>query len=120
MTFRIAWDRITNQKRDCLNPCQTLILTVGAKNVALDESRDFGELYLYFSPRIKRSEEHYFYTFLSLMAEIGGYVGLFLGFSFWHLAEWSSAAIQVRIKQHEKELARRKKDIDKEEDGVKL
>ncbi len=32
------------------------------------------------------SEEHDFYTFLSLMAEIGGYTGLLLGVSLFHLA----------------------------------
>ena len=31
-TFQIAWNRVTNQLKDCAVPCDTLILSLGAKN----------------------------------------------------------------------------------------
>ena len=40
-----------------------------------------GELTLYFQHTIKVSKSHWSYTGLSLLAEVGGYVGLFLGVS---------------------------------------
>ena len=32
ITFWEAWNRVTNQMNDCPVPCDTLILTLGAKN----------------------------------------------------------------------------------------
>ena len=40
-----------------------------------------------FQPWVKRSKEMLSYTSLSLMAEIGGYVGIFLGYSLLNLAD---------------------------------
>ena len=31
-TFWIAWDRVTNQLKDCPVPCDTLLVSLGAKN----------------------------------------------------------------------------------------
>ena len=31
-TFWIAWNRVTNQLNDCPVPCETLLVTLGAKN----------------------------------------------------------------------------------------
>jgi hypothetical protein len=53
---------------------------------------------LYYAPRTMFSEELEFYTSLSLMAEIGGYVGLLLGVSLWHFASWISDIVEVKIK----------------------
>jgi hypothetical protein len=47
------------------------------------------------------SEEMELYTSLSLMAEIGGYVGLLLGVSLWHFATWISDSLEVKIKDLE-------------------
>jgi hypothetical protein len=44
------------------------------------------------------SEELELYTSLSLMAEIGGYVGLLLGVSLWHFASWISDNLEDKIK----------------------
>ena len=40
-----------------------------------------------FQPWVKKSKEMLSYTSLSLMAEIGGYVGIFLGYSLLNLAD---------------------------------
>ena len=34
-------------------------------------------MYLYFSPRVTKSEEHYLYPILKLVGQIGGYLGLY-------------------------------------------
>ena len=44
-----------------------------------------------------KSEENYFYTELSLLAEIGGYLGLLLGVSFFHFADWAATFLQDKI-----------------------
>ncbi len=31
-TFWIAWNRVTNQRNDCPNPCKSLQISVGGKN----------------------------------------------------------------------------------------
>ena len=43
------------------------------------------------------SKENYFYTGVSLFAEIGGYLGLLLGISFLNFASWIATLIQSRI-----------------------
>lgn len=93
---------------------QNLILADDRSELVVVQERDYGEVYFYFSPRVKHSSEHYFYSFLSLMGEVGGYVGLFLGFSFWHLAEWMTLLIKQKIKGHEKVLMQQKKRREKE------
>ncbi len=57
--------------------------------------RNTGLLYVYYAPRTMLSEEHELYTVLTLFAEIGGYVGLLLGVSLWHLATWVVKILQV-------------------------
>ena len=52
---------------------------------------------LYFEQRVVISEEHLFYSSLSLIAEIGGYLGLLLGVSFLNFAAWAAALIQRKI-----------------------
>ena len=99
-TFWIAWNRVTNQKKDCMIPCHSLQVTVGGKNYQ-NTTKTKGYLYLYFAPRVPKSTEHFLYTFLSLIAEIGGYVGLLLGYSLFNLAAWTSDLIQAKIKDME-------------------
>ncbi len=71
-----------------------MYVSKGAKNtMKLDNDSAEGTVNFYFSPRVAHSEEHHFYSFLSMMAEVGGYVGLLLGFSFFHLAQWGGDII---------------------------
>ena len=54
------------------------------KEAEKDEDQH-GTAYFYFPQRVVQSKEHNFYSFLSMVAEVGGYVGLLLGVSFFHL-----------------------------------
>ena len=76
-TFWIAWNRITNQYKDCLGPCHATLVIMGAKNCKHLGHHNYSKLYLYFSSRIKKTEEHYEYSFLKLIGQIGGYLGLY-------------------------------------------
>ena len=69
----------------CINPCSFFSITTTGANVndhdALDNCRaDFN-----FREIIKESKGYLIYSKLSLIAEVGGYVGLFLGFSINHI-----------------------------------
>ena len=84
---------------------QVLVGSLGAKNYELlpaASKRRFGQVLYYFPPRVMVSEEKFFYTFLSLMAEIGGYVGLLLGVSLFHFADWLSDLVEAQIEKYEK------------------
>ena len=75
-TFWIGWNRITNQENDCLSPCDTITVDIGAKNYQTHD-KNYSQMYLYFPSRVTKSEEHYLYTFLKLIGQIGGYLGLY-------------------------------------------
>ena len=97
--FWIAWNRVTNQKKDCLIPCHSLTVNLGAKNFLKKNAteQDYALLYLYYAPRVTKNIEHKLYTILSLFAEIGGYVGLILGYSLFNVAGWISEVLERRI-----------------------
>ena len=58
------------------------LLFPGSKNLKIDESSEISIWYLYFSSKTQFTEELALYTSLSLIAEIGGYVGLVKN-AFW-------------------------------------
>ena len=68
-------------KRNCIRPCSTMDVYFG---VLFNDGLTYdGSSYLkiYLKPTVKVQETVYDYTVLSLLAEIGGYTGLFLGAS---------------------------------------
>ena len=117
-TFWIAWNRVTNQQLDCNIPCHSLTVNLGAKNYQ-NTTKSYGLLYLYYAPRVTQSEEHLLYTLLNLFAEIGGYVGLILGYSLFHVAALISSAIETKVKrmEAENELRRERKAYQSSRDG---
>ena len=121
-TFWIAWNRVTNQKKDCNVPCHSASVNLGAKNYQKEPnstiaSQTHALLYLYYAPRATQSIEHWLYTILSLFAEIGGYVGLLLGYSLFNLASSISDVIETRIKRMEGERKERHKINSTDVDG---
>ena len=70
-TFWIAWNRITNQFNDCPVPCDSLLVSLGAKNFEIEESSEKASWTLFFAARTYLSEQDFLYTSLSLVAEIG-------------------------------------------------
>ena len=108
-TFWIGWSRITNQKGDCLKPCHTTLINVGAKNEQKNKKNDYAQLYVYFSSSVVQSKEHYFITIVKLAGQIGGYIGLFrLSITILNLIKFNSLI--------EDTLLRKKKDENVKED----
>ena len=97
--FWIAWNRVTNQKKDCLPPCNQLLVDVGSKEQTPLRSNKTSQLLLYFPPRLLKSTEHYLYTILTLLAEIGGYMGLLLGYSLFNFATLVNELLDVHIEK---------------------
>ena len=58
---------------------------------------DYVTIVLYFQQDVKVTEEQLSYTFLSLLAEIGGYFGLFLGISVNQVSNLAELAI-IKLK----------------------
>ncbi len=59
---------------------------------------DSATVYVYVAPRVRLSKETRLYIFVTMMAEVGGYVGLLLGVSLFQLARWATDAIDRHIK----------------------
>ena len=80
-SYWVYWNQITNQKNDCNKPCKKIVVSTGGKNYHYDGSKNYGSIRFYFSMTSTKTMEHYLYTFTNLFAEVGGYVGLLLGYS---------------------------------------
>ena len=49
--------------------------------------KQFGRLIFFLRRDVKRTTEYFLYSPVSMVAEIGGYVGLLLGFSLYNITE---------------------------------
>ena len=85
-SYWIYWYRITNQLNDCNKPCKSVVLNIGGKNYKYDGNTTYATALFYFSMTSTQTTEHYLYSPTSLFAEIGGYLGLLLGYSCLDLA----------------------------------
>ena len=77
-------DATKRHKTNCLAPCRFLkTKAIKTRDFELDEDivKNNTILQIYFDDYIKTTEEYPMYTFLSMIAQVGGYVGLFLGWS---------------------------------------
>ena len=72
----------------CLHPCK--IIGEFDSDVWIKQESHFhsSEAFIFFKKYIARNESKYSYTELDLLAAIGGYFGLFLGFSIFHLRDF--------------------------------
>ena len=73
------WNQTKSQKL-CPKPCLQYTISVGNKDL-INENTPNIILTLDFPKLIKVSRTYLSYTILELIAEVGGYVGLFLGVS---------------------------------------
>lgn len=93
-SYWIYYNKITNQQNDCNRPCKSIIVSVGGKNYNYNKNNNYGTAMFYFSMTSTKTMENYLYTFTNLFAEVGGYLGLLLGYScldlassMWYLAK---------------------------------
>ena len=73
----------THKIKDCLYPCKFIKIAV----VPYKKRSDKNTTRLKFDKFIKVTKAVYSYTELELLAEFGGYVGLFLGFSVFQVSQ---------------------------------
>ena len=66
------------------------------------ENQNYARLDLYFSPRVTVTREHYLYTVLTFISEVGGYVSLILAYSFFELFRWICRVMDVKAKEIER------------------
>ena len=102
-TFWMAWNQGTLQQKDCSRPCHSAIVNVGALNYQNKTGKGYGLYFLYYAPRVTQTIEHFLYTTLNLFAEIGGYVGLMLGYSLLHVATLIKGSINAKVEKMEEE-----------------
>ena len=73
----------THKIKDCLYPCKFIKIAV----IPYKKRSDKNTTRLKFDKFIKVTKAAYSYTELELLAEFGGYVGLFLGFSVFQVSQ---------------------------------
>ena len=82
---------LTEQNRRCPKPCKRLKSIVGGTSVS--DVDGYGYLEVRFQMEIKVSRSQISYGTLELMAEVGGYFGLFLGVSVNQLSSFIKKCI---------------------------
>ena len=82
----------------CLTPCKILDLNTNGRSSANQGMEGKVMLSIDFQKWVKRNQERRLYTSLSLLAEVGGYVGIFLGYSFLNFAESLYNFLNLKIK----------------------
>ena len=98
-TFWIAYNRVTNQYNDCDSPCHRLIVDLGAKETITLDNQTSANFHMYFPQKMLVIKENYLYTVLNLLAEIGGYMGLLLGYSLFNIATFVNKIIDIHIRR---------------------
>ena len=69
----------TKAKKICMKPCQQYIISLNKEGSNISSS--FTSLTMEFPKYVRVSSSYYSYNLLELLAEVGGYFGLFLGVS---------------------------------------
>ena len=72
-------------------------LTTRLSVVSSNENNDYGILDIKFKPKVLTIESYFIYTGASFLAEVGGYVGLFLGFSVYQLTELFDYIMNIKV-----------------------
>ena len=77
----MAWQS-SNTTKQCYNPCKIFtFMTRSFEKYKKSRTKSYSSVLIYFEENIKVTRDYYIYTKINLIAEIGGYVGLFLGVS---------------------------------------
>ena len=76
-----------NKGLGCLEACSYMSIKSTEAEEKETDVENNGELVLSFNQKIHKTETYYLYEGISLIAEIGGFVGLFLGASVYQIAD---------------------------------
>ena len=88
----LLWEYNSSENKTCKFPCKNMVIRYskeGERHEIPEEvdGKKVAILILKFEDSVKKIQGYYLYSVLSLIAEIGGYVGLFLGVSFYQITE---------------------------------
>ena len=86
----------THKIKDCLYPCKFIKIAV----IPYKKRSDKNTTRLKFDKFIKVTKAVYSYTELELLAEFGGYVGLFLGFSVFQVSQVVNKILDKLMKKY--------------------
>ena len=92
----LTFVNITEAKRLCPKNCKYQIMIFGAYNIEKGISQKHSYLTINYQRFVKLSKSRYSYTILELIAEFGGYVGLFLGLSINQLSTLFESVLQIK------------------------
>lgn len=106
-TLRKEVHKLFNQTREifksCLHPCTyvrgQMITSHFEEYIKAEGTKVLSRLELHFEPAVKKTKDFYSYGSLSLFAEVGGYMGLLLGYSVYNFADFIEYLGQRGIKQ---------------------
>ena len=95
----LSFVNITEAKRLCPKSCKYQMMIFGAYKIdkSNDETAKHSYLTIKFQRFVKLSKSRYSYTILELIAEFGGYVGLFLGLSINQLSKVFERIIEIKL-----------------------
>ena len=82
---------------DCPKPCAMFQIRVRPNDETEDPISD-ATISITFQELITISNDQYSYTWLNLVAEVGGYVGLFLGYSVFQFTDLMDLIIQRQFR----------------------
>ena len=99
---RKSFQKLINRKQkieECSYPCQFLRNMIMPIQIRKNqtETQEKKQVILTFDKFIKVTHAYLAYTELELLAELGGYVGLFLGYSVFHLSEVIEKIIMYKV-----------------------
>ena len=88
-----------NGNVSCLESCAYLNIKVTEVAQRSSEVEGCNQLIISFRQKMQSTISFYIYEALSLIAEIGGYVGLFLGASVYQITDLINAGTRKLVKQ---------------------
>ena len=75
------------------DPCDFLIIDLGARNIDTRIGPDQTKMYLYFAQWIPINEERFVYPFEEFVGEAGGYIGVLVGISALDMVKTAKKAL---------------------------
>ena len=73
-------DLLSASESNCLTPCATMDIIFGIPIIEMDNPKK-STMKMYFKKMIQVRRSYLAYSIISMFAEIGGYLGLLLGYS---------------------------------------
>ena len=100
LSHDLSFVNITEAKRLCPKSCKYQMMIFGAYKIDKSDEEETAKhsfLTIKFQRFVKLSKSRYSYTILELIAEFGGYVGLFLGLSINQLSKVFERIIEIKL-----------------------